>query len=241
MEIVVAIKPVADPQASDGWTIGSLDLYALSHAIAVRDATGGSVLVITCGPMESAGVAQRALASGADAAIHVQISNVTDLSGEAIARELHRVIAEESFDLLVAGQASDDIETGTVGAMLAELFDLPHVSTVTHIAPETGHLVVRRDAIGSKQTLRVPLPAVLLVLSGRDIPLKYPTPRGMITARKKPFRVIESDVVDDPGGLTWSAPETPPRTGDGEIIAEVPAAEAAKRIVAWMQERGLTG
>jgi electron transfer flavoprotein beta subunit len=240
MQIVVLIKPVSDEQASDGWTMGSLDLYALSQAIAVRDATAGSVLAVAAGPQDAAGVLQRALASGADAAMHVQIENVHELSGEAIARQLHAVLAEESFDLIMSGQTSDDIETGTVGPMLAELLDVPHVSTVTSIQGENEHLIVKRDAIGSKQTLRVPLPALLQILSGREIPLKHPTPRGMIAARKKPTRIIEVAAVEDPGGLAWSAPELPVRSGDGEMLVDLPATETARQIVAWLQARGLT-
>jgi electron transfer flavoprotein beta subunit len=241
MRIVVLIKPVPDSDATDGWSLGSLDLYALSHGIALRDAAAGSVTVLALGPKASAGILQRALASGADDAIHLQTEDLHQRSGFDIARDIRNVLADEEFDLILAGQSSDDIETGTVGPLLAEMLDIPHVSTVTTIRPDGGGLLVDRDAVGSKQRLKVPIPAMLLILSGRDIALKYPTPRGMIGARKKQTRVVEVQARQDSSGIAWSDARLPERSNDGEMLVDLSPVEAAKRIVAWLQERGLTG
>jgi hypothetical protein len=62
----------------------------------------------------------------------------------------------------------------------------------------------------------------------------------MIAARKKSTRIIEVAAVEDSGGLEWSAPELPERSGGGEMIADLPPAEVAKQIVAWLQARGVT-
>ena len=38
-------------------------------------------------------------------------------------------------------------------------------------------------------------------------------------------------------GVTWSDPYAPPREVTGVIIQDVPAAEAAKQLVAWLREQ----
>ena len=241
MRIVVLIKPIRDTNATEGWAIGSLDLYALSHAIDLRDRTSGTVVAITIGPKAAVGVLNRALASGADEAIHLHLDDLESVDSAFVSSELHSVLTLDKFDLILCGQTSDDIETGTVGPQLAELLDLPHVSTVTRISATGEHLLVDRDVVGGKQVLRVPVPAVLVILSGREVPLKYPTPRGMIAARKKTIRVVEVDASGASPGMSWTAPRLPSHVNNGEILRDLAPAEAAKRIATWLRERGLAG
>lgn len=241
MRIATLIKPIRDTSATDGWAIGSLDLYALSHAIELRDSASGSVVAIAMGAKAAAGVLNRALASGADEAIHLQVEDLESVDSRFVSTGLHSILATERFDLILCGQSSDDIETGTVGPQLAELLDLPHISTVTRIRPDGVHLFVDRDVVGGKQVLRVSIPALLVILSGREVALKYPTPRGMIAARKKPIRVAKRDSPGTPPGLSWTEPRLPGRANDGEILRDLAPAEAAKRIAEWLRERGLAG
>jgi electron transfer flavoprotein beta subunit len=241
MKSIVLIKPVRDTQMTDGWGIGSLDVYALSHAIELRDAAGGSVHVLMIGPREATGVARRALATGADAATVVMVNELVELDALTVAKLIRDSLKEIEFDVILAGQTSDDIETGVVGAMTAELLSLPHVSTVTSIAAAENHLRVERDIVGGKQVIDVSFPAILLVLSGRTIPLRYPTPRGMIAAHKKPVHEVPASSTERSTGISWTQPKRPERSGDGQILRDLPPREAATRIASWLRERGLTG
>jgi electron transfer flavoprotein beta subunit len=241
MRSAVLIKPIRDPLATDGWSIGSIDLYALSHAIELRDSTGGSVHVLVIGPGDAMPVARRALASGADQATFVTIVDQDTLDALTAANILRERLNEIEFDMVLAGQTSDDVETGLVGAMVAELLSLPHVSTVTRIGVQDGKVRVERDVVGGKQVIDVATPAMLLVLSGRTITLRYPTPRGMIAARKKPVHEIAASVPTGDPGIAWTEPRLPERVGDGEILRDLPPREAASRVASWLRERGLTG
>jgi electron transfer flavoprotein beta subunit len=234
---VVLIKPTPDATSTDGWVIGSLDLYALSHGLEL----GGSTHVVVVGPRDSGSVCQRALASGADEATHVVLEDPGNGDALALSKMIRDAVVGIPYDLILAGQSSDDIETGVIGPMLAELLDLPHVSTVTRIETDGDRLRVQRDVVGGKQVLSVATPAVLVILSGREIPLRYPTPRGMIGARKKPMNVVSVATPLATHGISWTPPALPERSGDGEILRDLPAADAAKRIADWLRDRGLTG
>jgi electron transfer flavoprotein beta subunit len=241
MRCVVLVKPIRDAQATEGWSIGSIDHYALSHAIELRDASGGAVHVLVIGPGEAMPVARRALATGADEATFVTINDLDSIDALTIARLVRDRLDEIECDLILAGQTSDDIETGLVGAMVAEMLSLPQVSTVTRIDTHDGSLRVERDVVGGRQVIDVALPAVLLVLSGRTVTLRYPTPRGMIAARKKPVNELSAKVPAITSGIAWTAPRLPEHVGDGEILRDLPPQEAAARVAAWLRERGLTG
>jgi electron transfer flavoprotein beta subunit len=241
MNTVVLIKPIRDEQATDGWAIGSLDVYSLSHALHLRDQTGGEVRVLVVGPASAANVVQRSLASGADAAIHLQVDRNDQLDALAMSSLIAESLGHRPFDLLLVGQTSDDVETGLVGPMVAEILGLPHVSTVTRIEPREGGLRLERDVVGGYEVIDVSTPVVLVVLSGRTIPLRYPTPRGMIAARKKSVQVEEPAAAGLVEGITWSEPRAPERGGDGEILSGLPPQEAAARIASWLRERGLAG
>lgn len=241
MNILALIKPTRSSASDNEWSIGSLDLYALSHALELRDHASGNVHAIVLGPAGANGVAQRALASGADEATHLVVEQPDQLDALALAKIVRSTLSKIDFDLILAGQTSDDLETGLVGPMLAELLDIPHVSTVTNILSDGDYLIVDRDVIGGKHKLKVALPALLVVLSGRDIALRYPSPRGMITARKKPLHSMLIEDFPVTPDIRWSNPIRPERSSDGEVIRDLPANEAARRIADWLRERGLTG
>jgi electron transfer flavoprotein beta subunit len=92
--------------------IGSLDLYALSHGLELRDEVGGSVHVVMVGPGGSGSVCQRALASGADEATHVALEDPGSLDALTLAKTIRDAVVDIPHDLILAGQSSDDIETG---------------------------------------------------------------------------------------------------------------------------------
>jgi electron transfer flavoprotein beta subunit len=218
--------------------MNTYDAYAVSTAIDVRERHGGSVTVVTMGPPAARDVLMRAMAIGADDAIHIDATAKNDIDTLATARILASAVSE-SFDFVLAGQSTDDFETGQVGPQVAELLGWPHVSLVTHIEVDQDHVRVNRDAEASKEVIEAPLPTVLMVLSGRDAEQRYPTLRGMMAAKKKPLRQVTPDVGDNQVRLSWSEPSAPVHDATGIILKDLPAEEAAAQLMAWLKERRL--
>jgi electron transfer flavoprotein beta subunit len=218
--------------------MNTYDAYAVSAAIDVRERHGGSITVVTMGPPAARDVLMRAMAIGADDAIHIDAAVDDDIDTLATARLLASAVSE-GFDLVLAGQSTDDIETGQVGPQVAELLGWPHVSLVTHIEVDQDHVRVNRDAEASKEVIEAPLPTVLMVLSGRDVEQRYPTLRGMMAAKKKPLRQVTPEVQADQARLSWSEPTAPVRDATGIILRDLPAEEAATQLVTWLKERRL--
>lgn len=244
MTIVVLVKQVPDvnavkidrasgkPVLSGQQVVSSYDAHAIEAALQLRDQFGGDVIVVSAGPAPKDAIT-RALAMGVDRGIQITLAaNAAD--SLSTARLLADAIRETGYDLILAGQTADDNETGQVGPQVAELLDLPLVSSVIGLELDGGRVVATRDMEDGHQTVETSLPAVLLTSSGLNQP-RYPSLKGIMGAKKKPVEQVAAagDVADR---MSWSEPYVPERTVTGTILQDQPAADAAKQLVAWLRE-----
>ena len=86
MAIGVLLKQVPDTTAKIGvsggrvdesavskWSMSPYDEYALESALRLKEAGGGDVVAVTCGPARAAKMLTDAAAVGADSLMHVKI------------------------------------------------------------------------------------------------------------------------------------------------------------------------
>src|SRR5687768_869937 len=126
LNIAVLIKQVPDldavridrssgrPIFSGQLTMSSYDGHAVEEALRLKEAQGGEVTVIAAGPPSARDALTRALAMGVDRGVLVDAPNVNELDTLAVARLLVSQLDGKGFDLILAGQAADDYETGQV-------------------------------------------------------------------------------------------------------------------------------
>lgn len=228
-------KPVAGAEL----VMNSYDAYALGEAMNLKQSYGAHVTVVSAGPDSANDVLVRGLATGADEAIHIVFPGNNNVDTLALATMFEGVLAGRKFDIILTGQTTDDYEHGQVPIQLAELLGRPHVSLVTHVEIDASELQVNRDAEGRKETVACPLPAVLMVLSGRDGPQHHPTLRGMMAAKRKQIERVEVGASMGPARLKWSDPVSPERAFEGVVIRNEPAERAASMLVDWLRERKL--
>ena len=89
-------------RASLDWDLNEWDLFAVEEAIALRDAHGGEVIVVTVGGDEVGEGLLTCLAMGADRAIHVDVADDGgSLDAIGVARLLAHAIEPESPDLIL--------------------------------------------------------------------------------------------------------------------------------------------
>lgn len=249
LTVAVLVKQVPDMNAvrvdratgaivlSPQLAISSYDEYAIEAALRLKERFGGEVIVITAGPASARDALSRALAMGADRGIHIELADVNATDTLGIARLLAEAVRPLGCDLVIAGQTSDDLEAGQVGAQVAELLAMPVISNVVAIEVAADGTTVRRDMEDGYQTVRSSLPAVILSSTGLDEP-RLPSLRGIMAAKKKPIDVSAATSVPEPR-LSWEAPYVPARTSTGTVIRDLPAQEAATQLAAWLRERKL--
>jgi electron transfer flavoprotein beta subunit len=254
MNIVVFAKYVPNPQGTpelgpddlivrtggDG-ALDPGDEYGLELALRLVEAGGGEVTVVTMGPDDAATAVQRALAMGANRAVHVSDPSLRGADALATARVLAAATARSPWDLVIAGVESTDGYTGTVPVTVAELLDAPSVSAVRKLEPSDGSIRVERQTETGYDVLECPLPAVVTVTAGATAP-RYPSLKGIMQAKQKPVdRLTVADLELDAGSVTASqsvaAVTDAPAKAGGEVL---PAGdEAIARIADLLTDAGV--
>jgi electron transfer flavoprotein beta subunit len=107
--------------------------------------------------------------------------------------------------------------------MVAELLDLPCVTTVAHLEIEGGKGVAEREIEGGVEVVEFPLPAVLTADKGLNDP-RYPALKGIMAAKKKPLEVKSVSPGGGARGLEILALTLPAERKEGKIVGEGPAA-----------------
>lgn len=252
MNIGVFVKQVIDvssvtvneatgkPEIGAAPIINTFDAYGVGEAVDLKEKYGGAVTAVGLGPESIRDVLVRALATGADEAIHVKTGEPGSIDTLTAARLLADAVRNHEFDVLIAGQTSDDYENGQVGIQIAELLGIPHVSCVVNVEDDGDALLVQRDWEGSKQQIRLPKPAMLVMLTGRNGPRRHASLKGMMQAKRKTVHELEPAVVRSTS-LTWSEPTAPGKKAAGIIVQGESADAAAAKLAGWLRENRLVG
>jgi electron transfer flavoprotein beta subunit len=150
---------------------------------------GGEVVVLTLGPAEAEEQLRDCMAIGADRGILLKTDEEWDAQSTAAAI-VDAVRAEEPFDLILFGNESADAAGFQVGIRVAHALGLPVVTGLKKIEVGEGRIRCERDVGGARDVYEAPLPAVLTVLEGLNLP-RYPSVPGRLRAKSKPLDVRE--------------------------------------------------
>jgi electron transfer flavoprotein beta subunit len=158
--------------------LGSCDEAALAAALALRG-DSHELTVVTAGPADREdAVLKHALERGADRARRVHDGALDKVDYHVIARVLSAAVKLDAFDLVIAGDRSEDEGQGATGPAVAEALAIPHVSSAIDLHIEEKRLtLVRRDG-GQTRTIQVGLPALVTIAS---FPRAAPALTGSVT------------------------------------------------------------
>lgn len=176
--------------------INPYDEYAVEEAIQIRDAHGGEVTVISVGSEESEKQLRTALAMGADKAVLVNIEDDVEASDQyTTAKIIAQYLKDQEVDLIIAGNVAIDGGSGQVGPRVAELLEIPYVTTITNLDIQGTKATVVRDVEGDSEVIETSLPLLVTAQQGLNEP-RYPSLPGIMKAKKKPLEQLELDDLD---------------------------------------------
>ena len=179
------------------WEINEFDLYGVEAALQLKDRGEAEVVVFGLGPARVADALRKALAMGADRAVHLADDRIPRTSPYAAARALAAAIGEENPDLVITGVQSEDMAYFQTGALIAEMLAMESASMITAMEPvneRTFRLRLELEG-GLHEEIEIDLPAVFLVQTGWNQP-RYASLRGIMMAKKKP---LVTKTLDDLG------------------------------------------
>jgi len=218
-----------------GFAISPHEECAVEEAVRIVEAGGGEVVVLTVGPAEAEEQLRDSMAIGADRGILIRTDG-TEWDPQATAAAIvDAVRAEGGFDLILFGNESADAGNYQVGIRVAAALGLPVVTGLKKIEAGEGRVRCERDAGGARDVYEAPLPAVLTVLEGLNLP-RYPSVPGRLRAKSKPLAVLEP--ARPASKLEKLRLVLPAGQGkQAEILGE--GAAAAPRVVEVMQQLGV--
>lgn len=254
MNIFVLIKQVPDTETkirltanvsgietnNIKWILNPYDEFAIEEALKIKESLKeGSVTVVTAGPDRSVEALRTALAMGADNAIHVKMESDT-VDTYLVGKTLAQILQKENPGFILTGKQAIDDDQAAVFNYVAEFLNLPSVSVVTKVelSIDGKTLKAHRDVEGgNKHVIEMPLPCIIAVNKGINIP-RYASLPGIMRAKKKEIKVY---TLADLGLASETARckerdfQLPPERQPGKKIQGDPATQV-KELVRLLRE-----
>jgi electron transfer flavoprotein beta subunit len=203
VNIVVCVKQVPDTaaertlQPQDGTLdrltpdglINELCEYAIEEGLRIAEAHGGEVTILSMGPGKASESIRKALAMGADKAVHLVDDALAGSDALATSYAMAKVLETTGFDLVICGAESTDARTGVLPAMLAERLGAAQLTLASKVDIDGSAVTIRRVRDDGYQVVTATLPAVVSVVEKINEP-RYPSFKGIMTAKKKPVQTL---------------------------------------------------
>jgi electron transfer flavoprotein beta subunit len=253
VRILIAVKRVPmtggrivltqDAQAIEtkhlGFTISPHEECGVEEAVRLIEANGGESVVLTLGPTEAEEQLRDAMALGADRAIHL-VSDGEEWDPQATAGAIVDAIrADEAangpFDLVFFGNESADSGGFQVGIRVAHALGRPVATGLKGVTVESGSVRCEQEVAGGRDVYVLPLPAVVTVLEGLNLP-RYPSVPAKLRAQRKPLDASSPARPESKlERLRLVVPESQGK--EAEILGRGP--EAAPAVVEVLQRIGV--
>ena len=205
-----------------GFTVSPHEECAVEEAVRLIEKHGGSSTVLTLGPEAAVDQLRDAMALGIERALLLETDGrewdpVATASAIVEAIEADRD-AGRTYDLVMFGNESADSAGYQVGVRVANALDLPCVTGIKALEISDGRATVRRQTESGWEVADIPLPAVLTVKEGINLP-RYPSLPGRLKAKKKEIQRITPQWQD--GGLEKIRLKLPVQVGHSvEILGK---------------------
>jgi electron transfer flavoprotein beta subunit len=196
------------------------DLNALEMALCVRERYGGTVTVMTMGPPSAAEVLRESLYRGADDVVLLTDRKFAGADTLATSYALCCGIEKAGgVDLVFCGRQAIDGDTAQIGPQVAGKLDIPQLTYVEELIDLDGPTVTVRKAIeGGYETVTAPVPCLLTVTSGANMP-RPPSAKRLLRFRR----------AKAPSGIASELDAAGVASDDIPARAEAAAAELAAK------------
>lgn len=225
--------------------MNTYDEPAVEEALRLQEAHGGTVTFLCMGPDEAVDTLRKALAMAGDKDARAILVSDDALRGSdisATALVLATAARKLQPDLIVLGLRSDDGATGVLAPAIAQHLDLPLLTNANKVDLEGSMVRIHRRLSDGYTIQEAAMPVVLGVTDAINTP-RYPSLKGIMGAKKKPFEEwelgdlgLDAEAVGLAGSKTRVvAAVAPPPRAKGQVIEDT--GDAADRIVEFLAVR----
>jgi electron transfer flavoprotein beta subunit len=248
-----------------GFTVSPHEECAVEEAVRLVERHGGSVAVLTLGPPAAADQLRDMLALGASRAVLLETDGREwgpIVTAEAIVAEVTGAAADPapssapalpgpaaspapdpaavaasnlSYDLLLFGNEAADTGDYQVPVRVAHALGLPCLTGIKNLEVTDAGVRAKREYRGTEEVFDIPLPAVVSVKEGINLP-RYPSLPGRLRAKRATIETRSPQWHAD--GLTKTGLRVPAgESKRAEILGN--GADAVPALVALLDELGI--
>jgi electron transfer flavoprotein beta subunit len=196
MDILVCVKRVPtvggkitlteDGQDVDtrmsGFTVSPHEECAVEEAVQITERLGGTVSVLTLGAEVAIEQLRDALALGAGRAVLLETDG-REYGPIATAEAIAAEVRSGGYGLVLLGNEASDTGDYQVGIRVAHLLGWPVATGIKRLGITPTSLAASREYRGVEETFTLPLPAVVTVKEGINLP-RYPSLPGRLRAKR---------------------------------------------------------
>jgi electron transfer flavoprotein beta subunit len=222
-----------------GFAISPHEECGVEEAVRLVEQNGGESVVLTLGPADAEEQLRDAMAIGIDRGIQL-VTGGEEWDPEATAAAITAAIrADEAesgtFNLIFFGNESADSGGFQVGLRVAYALGRPCATGLKSVVVEGGTARCEQEIGGGRDVYELPLPAVLTVLEGLNLP-RYPSVPGRMRAGRKPLEAMTPTRPESRLALSrLVVPEGEAR--QAEVLGRGP--EAASAVVDLLEQIGV--
>lgn len=252
MNIVVCIKQTFNTEAkivldSSGniedkgvnLIINPYDEYAIEEGIRLKEKFGGEVTVVSIGGATVQVAMRTAMAMGVDKGVLISDPALENTDEWARAEILAKALSTIPYDIILSGRIAIDDCAGQIAIRLAEVLNIPSVSSVIKLEVTGTQATMTREIDGGTELVEVSLPAVITTTKGLNDP-RYPTVAGIMKSKKKELKTVTladlgfsaGDLIPKMNVQKHSIPN--PRKAGQKITGE--AAQVAQELARLLRE-----
>jgi len=238
--VKIRIKPDKLGVVTEGvkHSMNPFDEIAVEEAVRMKEKKlAKEIVVVSCGPAQSAETIRTALAMGADRGIHVEIP--ADQMGTCQPIQVSKILAklaeQEKADIVMLGKLAIDDDSNQTAQMTASFLDWPQGVFASKIDKTDAGLEIVREVDGGLETIRINTPAVLSADLRLNEPRYATLPNIMKAKKKKVAKMTPADLgVDMTPRIEVISVEDPPVREAGQTVADV------DELVAKLKEKGFS-
>jgi len=253
MKLLVCIKQVPDmesrfkPDAGGvwynetdlAWRMNEYDEYAVEQAVQLREklGDGAELTVLSIGSDRVVEAIKKALAMGADNAIHVQDPAAAGKDPWQIASIISACAKGKGFDVIFTGMQSQDRGSAQVGVTVAEQLGYACTTTIVGFEYDNGNITAKRELEGGiKGVVKMKTPALVTCQLGLNVP-RYPTLPNIMKAKKKEITAIPvADLLSEAALATTTSFHPPAKKGGG-IVLEGDVGDLVDKVIAILKDK----
>jgi len=177
-----------------GFAVSPHEECGEEEAVRIVEARGGESVVLTLGVAEAEEQLRDAMAIGVDRGILLQTDG-EEWDPEATAGAIVDAISADEaasgpFDLIFFGNESADSGGFQTGLRVAAALGRPCATGLKGVTVEGSSVRCEQEIAGGRDVYELPLPAVVTVLEGLNLP-RYPSVPGRMRAGRKPLDVSQ--------------------------------------------------